>query len=77
MQYTIKYEYEWWEEGCGCCTDSSSEVHIYEEHRVEEGVYTSHFGVPIMEDEDELRAYFADNHPEYNGFVVHEDTRWY
>jgi len=72
--YVIKYEYYWYEEGCGCCSNSESSVEIYV-NRLD--AYESSFSVPLMEDEAELRQYINDNHPEYNGFVVHEDTRWF
>lgn len=76
VEYVIKYEYEWFEEGCGCCSSSTSEVHVYETNRTD-GTYMSNFYVPLMEDESELREWIADNYPEYNDFVVHEDTRWF
>ncbi|MNC11477.1 hypothetical protein D3C75_591760 [compost metagenome] len=72
--YVIKYEYYWYEEGCGCCSSSESTIEIYE-NRLD--AYMSSFGVPLMGDEAELRDYINDCHPEYNGFVVHEDTRWF
>jgi hypothetical protein len=72
--YVIKYEYYWYEEGCGCCSNSESTVEIYH-NRLD--AYMSSFSVPIMEDEDELRKYINDYHPEYNDFVVHEDTQWF
>lgn len=73
-EYVIKYEYYWWNEGCECCTNSTSEVEIYQGRT---DAYMSSFSTPLMEDEAELREWIADNYPEYNDFVVHEDTRWY
>lgn len=75
MKYIILYEHDWWEEGCGCCTDSSAEIHIYEEDRVEDGVYTSHIPYAhYIQDEQELRAYINTVCPEFNNFDVHPDT---
>lgn len=71
--YVIKYEYYWYEEGCGCCTNSESTVEIYH-NRLD--AYKSSFNVPMMYDEDDLREYINDYHPEYNGFMVHPDTDW-
>lgn len=72
--YVIKYEYYWYEEGCGCCTGSESTVEIFD-NRLD--AYMSGFGVPIMQDEDELREYIHEYYPEYDNFTVHEDTRWF
>lgn len=73
-EYVIKYEYNWWEEGCGCCTYSESTVEIYQ-GRLD--AYMSQFNVPIMENEQELREYIQEYHPEYNDFTVHEETFWF
>lgn len=71
-KYTIKYEYYSWEESCGCCSDSSSELTVYNNGSVIVEEWCT-----IMEDEDELREYIVDKYPEYTEFVVHEDTRWF
>lgn len=77
MKYVILYQYEWWDLGCGCCSDSGAEIHIYESHRVEEGVYTSHIAYAgYIEDEVELRQYINDVCPEFNNFDVHPDTQY-
>lgn len=73
-EYVIKYEYNWWEEGCGCCTNSESTVEIYQ-GRLD--AYMSQFNVPPLENEQELREYIQEYHPEYNDFTVHEDTVWF
>jgi len=75
-EYVIQYEYWSWSLGCDCCHDYSSEVHIYETSR-EDGAYMSSFSIGLMENEEELREYINEYHPEYNDFVVHKDTKWF
>lgn len=78
MKYIIQYEYDSYYTGCGCCSESSSEIHIYEEHRVRDGVYTSYIGhTDLIEDEEELREYINNTCPEFNNFDVHPDTRYF
>lgn len=74
--FTIKYEYDSWDVGCGCCTDSSSEIHIYDNRRTD-GAYISSFSCSPIEDEHELREYIHSVDPFYDGFTVHEDTRYF
>lgn len=71
--YIIKYEYNSWLEGCGCCSDSSSEMTVY----AGDGWYITDFDVTWMENEQELREFIAEYHPQYINFTVHEDTRWF
>lgn len=72
MKYVIQYTFHWVQLGCDCCTDWESEIHVYEEHRVDDGVYTSYMGdLTIMYDEDDLRKYINDNCPEFNNFELH------
>lgn len=74
--YVIKYEYCSWEESCGCCTDYSSELSIYNENNLFVPLLDSDYA-PLLEDVDELCDYIAEHYPEYRDFVVHEDTRWF
>lgn len=76
MSYIIKYEYNSWTEGCGCCSDSSSELTIYETSR-EDGAYMSSFSMDLIGNEQELREWIKDWYPEYSDFIVHEDCRWF
>lgn len=76
MKYIILYEYYSWTEGCGCCSDSSSEVHIFKEHRVNEA-YESNFSCPPIANEQELREYIHSVDPYYDGFYVHPDTVYF
>lgn len=76
-EYVMMYEYQMIDLGCGCCHDYESRLTVYESSRADEGVYTSSFEVGLMENEEELREYIAEHHPEYNDFVVHEDCRWF
>lgn len=71
MKYVIKYTYDRIETGCECCTDYDSEIHVYEEHRVAEGVYTHQSETYSICDETELREYIGIMHPEYNNFELH------
>lgn len=75
-EYVIKYEYNSWVDGCGCCSWSDSEVHIYRASR-EDGAYMSNFTVPLMMSEGELRDFINEYWPEYNDFAAHEDSRWF
>lgn len=78
MKYIIQYEYDSYDLGCGCCSASSSEIHIYEEHRVNDCVYTSYIQyTSLIEDEEELREYINNACPEFNNFDVHPDTRYF
>ena len=72
MKYKILYMYEWWSLGCDCCTDSSSEVTI-----TQDGVFVNSFGIALMENEDELREYMDQLHPEFKGFEVDPDSEWF
>jgi len=74
MQYVIKYEYDWWPEGCGCCSNSESSLEIFQ-GRLDS--YMSSFNVPCMADESELRDYINEYYPEYSDFTVHEETMWF
>jgi dihydroorotate dehydrogenase len=78
MKYIILYEYYSWDIGCGCCSDSSSEVHIWKEERFNtDGAYESNFSCPPMENEQELREYTHSVDPYYDGFNVHPGTVWF
>lgn len=79
MKHVILYEYEWYDAGCGCCTESTSEVFVYDIDRLDklDGVYTAQFNAPLLENESELREYIAEHHPEYNGFILHEGNQWF
>lgn len=74
MKYVIMYTYDWVHLGCDCCTDWESEIHVYEEHRVAEGVYTHYSSIPTMYDEDDLREYINTECPEFNNFDLHPDS---
>ncbi len=73
-EFVIKYEYYSWLEGCGCCSDSSSEIEVY---KTDGGHLVISMMSPIMENEAELSAYINEHFPEYNSFYIHDDTRWY
>lgn len=78
MKYIIQYTYDCYDLGCGCCTESTSEIHIYEEHHVDVGIYTSHIEhADLIEDDNELREYINNTCPEFNNFDVHPDTRYF
>lgn len=78
MKYVIQYQYDTYYIGCDCCSESTSEIHIYEEHRVNDGVYTSYIEhADLIEDEDELREYINKTCPEFNNFDVHPDTHYF
>lgn len=74
MKYIIKYTYDWVQLGCDCCTDWDSEIHVYEEHRVNDGVYTHYASTPTIYDEDDLREYINTACPEFNNFDLHPDS---
>lgn len=78
MKYIILYEYYSCTEGCGCCSASSSEVHIWEEERFHrDGAYESNFTCPPMANEHELREYIHSVDSYYDGFNLHPDTVWF
>lgn len=77
MKYVIQYTFDWVQLGCDCCTDWETEIHVFEEHRVAEGVYTHYASnIDSLYDEEELRAWVNDEIPEFNNFELHEDTRF-
>lgn len=76
QQYVILYEYYSWDQGCGCCSDSSSEFHIFKKQNVGK-CYESNFSCPLMENEEQLRKYIHSVDPYYDGFEIHEDTVWF
>lgn len=76
QEYVILYEYYSWTEGCGCCSDSSSEVHIFKKENVNR-VYESQFSCPCIENEEELREFIHSVDSYYDGFEVHPDTVWF
>ena len=76
QQYIILYEYYSWTEGCGCCSDSSSEVHVFKKENVDK-CYESCFTVPLMENEQELRDYIHYVDKYWDGFEIHPDTVWF
>lgn len=75
MSYVIKYEYDNYEEGCGCCSYSEQTLTVYDQNN--NIVFETEYPGVWAEDEEELRFYIHTNYPEYNNFVVHEDTRWF
>jgi len=78
MKYIILYEYYSWAEGCGCCSDSSSEVHIWKESRFNtDGAYESNFSCPPIENEQELREYIHSVDSYYDGFDIHPSTVYF
>lgn len=74
--FTILYEYDWYDMGCGCCTESSSEIYIYDNRRTD-GAYMSNFNCELISDEDELREFIHNMDSFYDGFTVHPDTRYF
>jgi len=73
MSIVIKYTYDSWTETCGCCSDSTSTIDVWVDGElVLEDVY---FG--LMEDEDELRMSIRELYDEYEGFIVHPDTKYF
>lgn len=74
MKYVIQYTYDWIQQGCDCCVDWDSEMSVFEEHRVHEGVYTYHSNIPTMYDEQDLRQYVNETCPEFNNFELHPNS---
>lgn len=76
MKYVITYEYNYYPAcGSGCCHDSRGDIHIYEYHQWERGIYTSCLeDVGYISNEQELREYIDKNCPEFNDFIVDPDT---
>lgn len=74
--FTIKYSYYVYNLGCECCDDYVSEIHIYDNRRTD-GAYLSSFDCSLLCNEKELREYIHDMDSFYDGFTVHEDTRYF
>lgn len=75
MKYTIKYEYDSYTEGCGCCSYSEEILTIYDANQ--EVLIENNIVSAWVENEHELREYIAAKYPEYNNFIVHPDTLWF
>lgn len=74
-KYTIKYTYDNYVEGCGCCSYSEQELTVYDN---EGNILIDGINAGMCpENESELRVYIDETYPEYNDFVVHEDSRWF
>lgn len=69
MKRVIKYEYRYWDIGCGCCHDSSSTYDMWED-----GVLVSEqVGCRCVSNEEALREVLAYLKP----FDVHPDSQWF
>lgn len=74
-KYTIKYTYDNYVESCECCSYSEQELTVYDK---EGNVLIDGINAGMWpENESELRVYIDETYPEYNDFVVHDDTRWF
>lgn len=73
-KFILKYRYDSWQLGCDCCSESVSEITVYdsEGHWVDEISYA-----PCIEDVDELHDYIRENHDQWLDFEVHDDTMWF
>lgn len=67
---TIRYEYDSFLLGCGCCSDSISICEIYED-----GKLVSEFDADWCENEEELREALSSLNLE--PFEVDPDSRWF
>lgn len=73
MTLKVCYIYETWTEGCGCCSDSASYIEFFDT----EGEYwEEHCGI-YCENEEELRSYLRDAHPDLVEYEVDEDSKWF
>jgi hypothetical protein len=67
---TIRYEYDSFLLGCGCCSDSTSICEIYEDAKL-----VSEFDINYCENEQELRQALSSLNLE--PFEVDPDSRWF
>lgn len=75
MKYKICYQYSTFLLGCDCCSDSSSEIYIYD-HTGKEIKCIEY--AQLIENEYVLREYIESCYPEYKDFEVDfEYTRWF
>jgi len=74
-QYVIKYTYDSYVEGCECCSYSAQELTVFDS--LGNVLIETDIVGGWAENESELRVYIDETYPEYNDFVVHEDSRWF
>ena len=75
MKYELEYRYDWWELGCGCCSDSETSLTV----RATDSSMPLHIlnNVGLHSNEEELREWVEHNLPQYADFSVHPDTEWF
>jgi len=66
----IRYEYDSFLLGCGCCSDSRSTCEVYENDRL-----VSAFDIDYCENEQDLREWVS--HLGLEPFEVDPDSRWF
>lgn len=64
----IRYEYDSFLLGCGCCSDSTSICEVYEDDKL-----VSEFNMDYCENEKDLRECL----PYMEPFEVDADSRWF
>ena len=64
----IRYEYDSFLLGCGCCSDSTSICEVYEDDKL-----VSEFNMDYCESEKDLRERLPNMEP----FEVDPDSRWF
>lgn len=72
MSYTIEYRYNYWTEGCGCCSNSSSEYSVWDDETRDCLIWEHH--CELIESEEELREKFS---AEYGDFNISADTHYF
>lgn len=69
MKRVILYEYNTFDLGCGCCSDSFSAYDVFEDGVLVVDERSCH----VLENEEQLREYLAHLEP----FDVHPDTKYF
>lgn len=74
MNIIVRYIYRTFDLGCGCCSESESYVEVYSN---ECELYYEAACFMYCENEEELRSYLRDAHPDLVEYEVDEDSRWF
>lgn len=74
-KYIVEYSYRSFMLGCDCCSDSTSEITIWNKDYNTCVQEIEH--VPLIEDENELRDYIEANWPEYADFTPHDYNEYF
>lgn len=74
MNIIVKYVYRTFDLGCDCCSDSESYIEVYSD---ECELYYEAACFMYCENEEELRSYLRDAHPDLIEYVVDPESEWF